>query len=437
MLRLALPVLAEQSLVMLVGLSDQMLTGRYFDAPHLAAINLMVYLMWMLSSLSVVIGIGATAMTARFVGAKDFQSARHLTNQAMLLAVGLAILVMIVGLATKDQIVALMQLRGDSAQLASQYLGYVFPVVPLLLLMSVGNACLRGAGDMTAGLMTMTLVNLVNIALSWSLVLGLGPLPKLGWPGLAIGTASGYAVGGMVMLGLLAAGRSGLKLELRLLRPDDILLRRLLRVGIPGGLDSLSVIACQLWFVAIINRLGDAAAAAHGVAIRIESLAYLPGLAFHVAAGTLAGQFLGAHDFRRAKRSVLMACLVGGGIVASAGALMFIAAVPLARLFLSADQANVATTAAGLLRIVSVIMPAFALVMILSGALRGAGDTRWPLMITWIGYLGVRIPLAYFFTGYLLLGVRGAWYAMVADICIRCVLVSYRFWQGGWQRIQV
>ena len=191
MLRLALPVLAEQSLVMLVGLSDQMLTGRYFDAAHLAAINLMVYLLWMLASLSVVIGIGATAMTARFVGAKDFQSARHLTNQAILLGAGLSIVVTIAGLLGKDTLISVMQLRGEAAALASHFLSFIFPVLPFLMLTSVGTACLRGAGDMTAGLMTMALVNVINIAVSWSLVLGLGPLPKLGWTGLAVGTATG------------------------------------------------------------------------------------------------------------------------------------------------------------------------------------------------------------------------------------------------------
>ncbi len=75
--------------------------------------------------------------------------------------------------------------------------------------------------------------------------------------------------------------------------------------------------------------------------------------------------------------------------------------------------------------------------MILSGALRGAGDTRWPLAFTLIGFLGVRIPLTWLLALHLQWGVRGAWYAMAADLLVRCGLVVYRFWQGGWKEIEI
>lgn len=437
MLRLALPVFAEQSLNMLVGLSDQLLTGRFFEQEHLAAINLMIYLLWLTSSLFVVIAIGATAMTARFVGAKDYPAARRVTNQAILLGVVMAAGLTLLGLALREQFVAVMQLDGRSAELASQYLWYVIPVLPAIMFDAVGISCLRGAGDMVTGLVIMVIVNLVNVSVSWSLAIGLGPLPQLGWQGLAIGTAAGYLVGGLLVLTLLIVGRSGLWIRPHLLRPDGDLIRRLLRIGVPGGLDVLSVIACQLWFVAIINQLGDLAAAAHGVAIRIESLAYLPGTAFQVAAATMAGQFLGARDYDRASRSVLMACLVGGGFMVFAGGVFFFGADELTQLFLSSDRIETAALAAPLLRIVALSMPGLALTMILSGALRGAGDTRWPLVFTLIGNLGVRIPGTYLLAHHLDYGVRGAWYAMVADIFVRAVLVGYRFWQGDWKRTGV
>ena len=100
-------------------------------------------------------------------------------------------------------------------------------------------------------------------------------------------------------------------------------MRRLLRIGLPGGCDVLAIITCHLIYVAIINSLGTAAAAAHGLGIQIEALAYLPGSAFHVAAATMAGQYLGAKDPRRATRSVIMACLVGGSIMSTAGLIFY------------------------------------------------------------------------------------------------------------------
>ena len=450
MLWLALPVLLEQILAMLVGLSDRILTGFYLDTSHLAAINLMAYVLWLMYEMFAVVAIGGTAMVARFVGAGDVNTAQRVANQAIVIGSVMAVVATAFWAVAGHWAVDALQLEGQAATQALTYIRYVLPVIPLMMIQAVGIACLRGAGDMVAGLVTMAIVNLVNVVVSWALVLGAGPLPALGWKGIAIGTATGFAVGGLLVLSLLLRGRSGLAIQRRLLVPDRDLIRRLLRIGLPGGADTLSVIACQLWFVAIINRLGNIAAAAHGVAIGIESVAFLPGVAFQAAAATLAGQYLGAGDPRKATRSVSMACLAGGSLMLSAGALFYFRSEQLPHLFLASRHTDVAALTAPLLEIIGLAMPALALTMILSGALRGAGDTRWPLVFSMIGMLGVRLPLAYWFaldsfplpgttllvTGWGL-GVVGAWYAMAADLAVRAVLILYRFASGDWKKIRV
>ncbi len=437
MLRLALPALAEQSLVMLIGFSDTLLTGRYLEEQHLAAIGLMSYLLWFFHTLFQTVGIGALAMVARYIGAGDPETARRVTHQAVLIGAVFAVVV-VAGIALfSDQLVAAMRLRGESAELAARFVRGQLPALPLIMLQAVGIYCLRGAGDMMAGLKVMGTVNLVNIAVSWSLVRGIGPLPQLGWDGLVIGTCCGESVGGLMVLWFLYRGRAGLKLEWRLLRPDWKLIERMLRIGIPGGADMMLMVGCHLAFLGMINDLGDLAAAAHGVAVRIESLSYLPGAAFQMAAATLAGQFLGARDPHRATRSVTMACAVGGGIMVTAGLTFYLFANQLTWLFLDEGQTDVHHLAARLLRIVAFSQPALAVAMILTGALRGAGDTRWPLVFTLIGLAGIRLPLAWLMADWLDLGVAGAWYAMVIDLYLRCGLITGRFLHGGWKRVKV
>jgi len=199
----------------------------------------------------------------------------------------------------------------------------------------------------------------------------------------------------------------------------------------------LSITACQLIFISIVNRLSTDEVAAHGVAIRIESLAYLPGYAFQIAAATLAGQYLGARDYPQARRSVLTACATSGLLLTVAGFVLFFGADRLVHLFLSPQQTGVAAIAPALLRIVAFAMPPLALNQVLTGALRGAGDTRWPLAFTFIGFVGVRIPAAYLLSHTFGWGITGAWYAMVADVMVRCALVTFRFNHGGWKRIEV
>ena len=255
----------------------------------------------------------------------------------------------------------------------------------------------------------------------------------------------------MILL-LLIAGRAGLQLRFRWLRPHGAIIKRLLKIGIPGGADVLTINGCHLWFLVIVNGLGTLAAAAHSLAIRIESIAYLPGGAFQVAATTMAGQYLGANDRKRAMRGVMANFLAGGAIMVSMGLLFFFGAGWLTSFFTGAGgdpdrtSANLAmaTAAQPLLRMASFAMPSLAATMIFSGALRGAGDTRWPFLYTMIGMIGVRIPLALLlapeqltlpFVGEvscLGLGVIGAWYAMLGDIALRSILITIRYARGRW-----
>jgi putative MATE family efflux protein len=334
--------------------------------------------------------------------------------------------------------------------LAASYLDILKLAIPLIMVEQVGSACLRGAGDTMAGLLAKLVAVIINLVVSTTLLLGLGGLPSIGWPALALGAACGHGTAGLMILAFLIRGRAGLRLRLRDLRPDPQLLGRLLRVGIPAGADILIVLGCHLTYLAIINRLGDADAAAHGLGIQIEALSYLPGSAFAVAAATVAGQFLGAGDPRRAARGALAACCVGGAIMTAAGTLFYFGGQYLTVFFTGHWQDPTGLYATALLRIVAVSAPSLAVTMILTGALRGAGDTVWPLVFTLAGLLCVRLPgacwlawdtiplpwLGLTLTG-LGWGVAGAWCAMVADVVLRSVLVLIRFEQGGWQRVRV
>ena len=437
LLLLVWPVLLEQLLEMLVGFSDTALAGHFLAEQHVAAMANVSYLLWALTTVFSFVWVGAAAMVARFVGAGDRLMAQRVANQAIVIGAVLAAALTTATVGLRPQIVAALQLGGEPAEQAADFLLFVLPTLPCVMMETVTIACLRAAGDMKAGLVTMIVVNVINIAVSWSLLSGIGLAQPLGWRGIAIGTACGHATGGLIALGLLLRGRAGLKLERGFLRPDRELIARILRIGVPGGMDSVSVVTCQLLFLSLINGLGQLATAAHGVAIRVESLAYLPGYAFHLAASTMAGQFLGARDVVRAKRSVLTACLFGGAMMSAVGVCLYCWPQLLVELFIGRDKPELIAAAAPLLKIVAVVIPPFSLMMVLNGALRGAGDTRWPLAISLFGFLAIRLPLTVLLAHSWGWGVAGAWYAMAADLVVRAVLVIGRFASGAWQHIQV
>lgn len=451
LMRLALPVLAEQLLTMLVGFTDWWLTGQYLqEASFQAAMGLMAYTLWLLPSLFAAPAIGARALVARSVGSGNLLDARRITHQAlfigMLIAIGVTFATAIGG----GTYVAAMHLTGDAADHAARYLAILVPVIPAIMIEQIGIACLQGAGDTVSGFFARTIVNLINIAVSATLVIGIGSVDPLGWEGLAIGTACGHGVGGLIVLGLLLRGRAGLRLRCLSLRPRGRAIGRLLKVGLPGGTDTLVVVGCHLVYVTIINRLGTLAAAAHGLGITIESISYLPGSAFQIAAATLAGQHLGAASPQRAVHSIQIATLAGGVLLTSAGILFYFCPESLTAFFTGSADNPTAIITSSLLQIVALSMPFLAVLMIITGGLHGAGDTRWTLAITLTGFLLVRLPLACLlaweqvpipFLGIEMegwnLGVQGAWYAMLADVILRSLLTATRFWHGGWTKIQV
>ena len=450
MLWLAIPVVIEQLLVILVTWTDHWLTAKYLHTHHLAAINLMAYVLWVIPCIFGVIGVGATALISRYFGRKNYEDAKYATNQAITLALSLLTVITTVAWFFSEPLIAMMQLPPVATQAANTYFKIVIPGIPFAMLHMIGNACLRGAGDIMSGFITMFIVNIINNILSLGLVTGYGPFPELGWEGIAYGTAIGYMVGGSIIMGFLIKGRFQLKLHRSLMKPDFKIIWRILRIGIPGGIDMICMVCFQMWFLAIVNHLGTLPAAAHGTAIRIEALAYLPGYAFSVAATTMVGQFLGAGRPDRAKQTIWLACGLGGTLMIAAGTAFFFAADTLTGWFAGENTKAAVSMAAPLIRIVAVSMPSLAIVIIMTGALRGAGDTLWPLLFSIIGLLGIRIPIAYYLcweeihipltnlvvTG-MNLGVIGAWYAMVADIVVRSMMVFARFLHGGWKTIRV
>jgi putative MATE family efflux protein len=497
---LAWPVLAQQLLVLIVSLSDGWLGGNYravsevekvqahsyrtqasaqlasaalsgLPVPGLVAAEASwqtaerimarqtaiqsaqttaMYMAWFLSSTTILVTVGSTALVARFIGAGNRELAVRVTNQSIALAAVIGVIISIAGLATTESFVRLMQLEGDSAVFAADYLQPLYALLVFQVVQVAGISCLIGAGDTRTGLWVMSGVAVLNLPLSWALCLGLDPFPDMGFVGIAMGTALSNMLGGLVILVVLARGRSGLYLSARFWLPDWSLLRRLLRIGVPAAVDSLSLIIGQFWFLSIVNKLGDVASSAHGVAIRWEALGFLSGMAFGTAGMTLVGQNLGAEKPEQAARSAWMAFRMGCLVMTVMGVIFFVLA-PLMFLLFFPKPEQQASVDAGVpvLRLIAFAMPALASAIVFTHCLRGAGDTTFPVLFTWVGFLVVRIPLAYWFAlpevslGSLGtipgwdLGLFGTWLAMFADLVLRGGLFMWRFAGGKWKTIKV
>lgn len=439
MLSLAWPAMVEEIGLALLAVVDTILVGRLIGTNALTAVGLGGLLFWLPQAAGMAISVGATAVIARDVGAGETEGVNQSLRNALAIA-WLWGLVSGVGLAAlAGPGLRLMGAESDVLPMGRQFMWAGAVGVAFQSILFTAGASLRATGDTRTPMLLTIIVNIVNLALAYSLITGLGPLPGLRVVGSGLGFGLANATGGLLALAILARGRGVLHYHLpsalRLTRPG---IRRILRVGLPAGMEQVQFQAAFMVYARIVSGLGTDAYAAHTVALRTESLAMMPGWAFGIAATTMVGQCLGAKRPETAERAARLAQLYTVAVMTSVGALLFLFAPQVVRIFVrESDSPKVVETGAQLLRVFAFALPGLGTSSALAGALRGAGDTRGVMVIFAASAWLVRIPVAFLLALPLGLGAAGAWVGAVADNTTRAGVIWGRFRRGRWKAIGV
>ncbi len=439
LLTLAFPVLAEHLLHIMVGLNDTYLANHLptNQAAAGAAVGTVQYIFWFLGMFAAAIGTGSTAIIARAIGARHRARANSACGQSMLFALFVGLGLTLVLLLFASPVVRFTSLQGPAHDYALSYLRMLSPSVPFLIAMFVANACLRGAGDTLTPAISMIVVDLVNIILTWSLTFGWLGLPRMGFEGIAVGTIIAYIAGGVIQVIVLILGRGGIQLHLHRLRPHIKDMKRILNIGLPSAGESLINWSANFALVKIVNQTRpiNVAAAAHNNAIRIESISYMTGFAISTAVATMVGQSLGMRDPKRATRSAYIAYAVGGGFMSLMGLLfIFFAKYPAAWM---AGEPAVRDLTARCLEVTGFCQAGFAAAIIFSGALRGAGDTFTVMLLSLISVLILRLGGVMLVGGHFQQPLPVIWIVLASDLFFRGVVIYARFLHGGWKKIEV
>ena len=446
LLILALPLMVEHALHIGVGLTDTWLANHIDPSSSEAEINLaagaaigpVAYATWFLGIVTGAVGTGSTALIARATGAKHRGLARSALGQSILLALAAGLLLGAVFFIFGNTISRHVGLANPEAQnFVAQYIRILAFGAPLATITFVGNACLRGAGDTITPAIAMVVIDLVNIGLSFGLCYGWGPFPQMGFAGIAWGTTIAYGGGSFVVLAVLLSrlGRSDLHLYLHRLKPDPDTIRRILRIGIPSGLEGIIFFSANYVVVYLVNTMGQAQAAAHNIVIRIEALSFMTGFAVATAAATMVGQSLGMKDPHRARKSGWLSFMLGGGIMVTCG--LFFIAIPTFFADLMADSPSVIGLSAQSLRIVGFSQIGFAAMMIFGGALRGAGDTTMVMLLNLGSAIVFRVGVVWVVVNHFGGGLAQVWLILAIDLCVRGFLLLGRFYRGGWETTEV
>ncbi|MFH1086927.1 MAG: MATE family efflux transporter [Chloroflexota bacterium] len=423
-LRLGLPAVAERLLGLLVSLVNGILVG-HLGAAALAAVGLSGNIEMIGMTFLQAVSTGTTSLVAQSVGAKNRELAQRMFEQSMLVGIGMGLACVVVLLPTCRWTLVAMGAEPDTVTEGMRYLPYLTGTLPLMSMLTVGNAALRGAGNTKTPMYLMGAMNILNAILSWVLIRGWGPIAPMGVLGAGIAAATSRSVAGLGVIFVLFSQRSPLPLKRLVNRPDRDILRRLLDVGLPAGGENLLMRVAFLTYTRAIASLGTVAYAAYTIASRVEHITMMPAFGFSVAATTLAGQSLGAGNIQRARRSVFRSIEIAMG-VSMLGALAFVA-FPRAMLSVFTTDQEIIRQGILPLQILAAGQPLMAAAQCLSGGLRGSGDTRSTMWVTGIGGWLVRIPLTLLAVLVFKLGLPGVQVAMTLDWVVRTALYVWRF----------
>ncbi|MFI4861355.1 MAG: MATE family efflux transporter [Phycisphaerales bacterium JB063] len=446
---LSLWPLLEQLLNFLVGTVDIAIAGRLPSAAErLAAtdaITVGAYFTWLMTLLQAAVGVGASAIVSRAIGASHRRLANAGVGQALLLGVASGVLAGGAVLAAAPWIAHGLGLEGDAAAMAVTYIRITAISIPMCGALFVGGACLRAAGDTKSPFLAMLLVNILNIGISVCLAgvsYGSADAPHtfgvgLGVAGIAAGTAIAWTFGGFLILAILLSGKSDIRLRKHRLLPHPHMMRRIIRIALPNLASQLgfwSINFVLLFYVSLLNI--DGAFGAHMIAIRVESIAFLPGFAIAVAASTLTGQYLGLGDPDRARQATYWSAGAAVALMSFCSLFFFFTPEPLVKLLSPSTPIHL-ELAPPLLKIAAPVMPMFAVCIIIGSSMQGAGDTKATAVINFSGLLTTRLIGAYVLAFPLGFGLRGIWIGMMADLAIRGLLFLAYYRTGRWAHAKV
>ena len=432
---LAWPSVLTMLLQTFNSIMDRLFVG-HLGSDALAAVGVGGQFMFLLFSVGMSIGIGTSALVSRFTGAKETDQAKVAANQSLWLGLFAALVSVAVVFPLRNFVVGWMGVDSHAASLCVRYLSLTLLGVPALFMMLIMSSVFRGIGDTRTPLLVMIGVNIVHLGGDYVLIFGHFGFPKMGLMGGATALLASQAVGAVFYFWFLQ--QSALRgFASRLSKLDYDWARRILLIAIPAAGQNLSRVLSMMVFTGVLARSPEhtAAVAALTIGLTSESVAFMPGFAFSMAAGTLTGQNLGAGNPRRAEKAAWGALQQGLAVMTVMGGVFYVLARPFAHIF--THDPHVVPLTVSYLQIAALSEPFLAFGMILTGALNGAGETKAP---AWAGVAtmwGVRLPLAWLLIYPLHLGATGAWWGMTVSTALNGMVALALFKRGRWKQMVV
>lgn len=433
-LKLAIPIMVEQTFVMLLGVCNTMMAG-HIGKEAVSAIGMVDSINNLFIAFFAALSVGATVVVAQEIGQGYTKRANETAKQAIVS--GIIVSGTITLLLWIFRVPVINFLYGSAEELvksdAKLYIEFTLLTYPLIALDQIANGILRGTGDTKTPMCISMFMNIVNIILGYALIYGVNILhiPPFGIMGAAMSIAIARTIGAIVIIIVLIRGSKNIKIDKIYPFKFNLKIQKdIFNIGIPAGMEQVIFQMGKLLVQVFIVTMGTASIAANAITMSITQIINVPGQALCLAATTLVGQYVGRDDIKGAKSTLLYlakfttVCLVTVGAV-------FVPISGWVASFYTSDP-EVIRLASILLTSNSIALLFWACSFVVSAGLKGAGDTRYTMLTAFIGMWVFRICLGYILGILLKIGILGIWIAMYADWFVRGTMYLIRLKGTKW-----
>ncbi|MBN1819892.1 MAG: MATE family efflux transporter [Prolixibacteraceae bacterium] len=409
----------------LYNIVDSIVVGNILGKEALAAVGASFPVLWTLISLVVGIGSGASTVVSQYFGAKDHKNVLKTIDTIYIFFFGASVIVTFLGIILSKPIFVLLRLPGEIMPDAISYMNIYLTGMILLFGFNATIAILRGMGDSKTPLYFIIIAAVLNTVLDLLFV----SVFKWGIASVAVATVMAHGFAFIIAIIYLNRTHPVIQLSIRKLKFDYPIFRSCARIGLPTGFQQSFVAIGMMAVMGIVNGFGTSAIAAYTVALRVDSFAKMPSITFSSALATFAGQNLGAHNEKRAKRGLYSTVVVS--IVYSIFITILIILLGKGVMTLFTNDVEVIRIGQDYLVIVSSFYLLFSLMFSFTGMMRGAGATFVPMLITVFSLWAVRLPLSVYLSHKM--GVNGIWWALPVSWGIGAMLILIYYLSGKWK----
>ncbi len=431
---LAWPTIVASGLQTMVRWADFMMVGD-LGVEAVAGVGAAGQIYWLIQTLVMALSTGLVAILARAIGGSNRQEADLALRQSILVGAVFGLVSWLAVLPFLESIIGIMGVTDGVIAFGKDYLFWLLVGNVPFVLGFIFAAALRAAGDARMPLYIGIVANLLNLFLNWVLIYGNLGAPALGVAGAGMASAIAMFVQLAIYWIMYTRGLLILKPLLKGFKFDRTMTRRILHIGYPATIEGMVFQIGILGFMALMSIYGTAEFTAYQIGVQILSISFLPGNGFSIAASTLVGQHLGADDPDGASRSGWRSLGLSMLFMGALGATLIALAPIIAGWFI--DDEEVISLTVDFIWILGIAQPLMAIEFVLGGALRGAGDTRFPLFAIFTGLFVFRVLPATLIALYWGGSIQLVWCALLLDYLVKGILLAERFRRGYWKTIRV